>query len=92
MIRQTTVTAFSATVAARSGCTSGKALPLQPGLTVLSEDLRCVGFHGGADKRIPKKFVCFDCRVQADENWDLIMVHDLHPQMMARYRDLALFR
>ncbi|KAJ3480231.1 hypothetical protein NLI96_g8494 [Meripilus lineatus] len=51
----------------------------------------CMGYH--SSKHAEKtRFVCFDCRVRADENWDLIMVHDLHPRMMERFRDLALFR
>ncbi|KAF7792377.1 hypothetical protein EIP86_003414 [Pleurotus ostreatoroseus] len=33
--------------------------------------------------------VACECGVS---NWDLIMVHDLHPRMMAKFRDLALFR
>ena len=51
-----------------------------------------MGYHEDTDTRIPEKFVCFDCRVRADQNWDLIMIHDLHPRMMDKYRDLALFR
>ncbi|KAI0081208.1 HORMA-domain-containing protein [Panus rudis PR-1116 ss-1] len=52
----------------------------------------CMGFHDAKDNRIPNEFICFDCRVKADQNWDLIMVHDLYPQMMERFRGLALFR
>ncbi|KAI0934776.1 hypothetical protein AcW1_006192 [Taiwanofungus camphoratus] len=52
----------------------------------------CMGYHSAKDKRVPSNFVCFDCRVRADQNWDLIMVHDLHPRMMARFRDLAIMR
>nr|QHB50184.1 meiosis-specific protein hop1 [Sparassis latifolia] len=52
----------------------------------------CMGFHSAQDERIPAVFVCFDCRVRADKNWDLIMVHDLYPRMLARFRDLAIFR
>ncbi|CAL1707531.1 unnamed protein product [Somion occarium] len=52
----------------------------------------CMGYHNAHDKNMPLTFVCFDCRVRADQNWDLIMVHDLYPRMMERFRDLALFR
>ena len=51
-----------------------------------------MGYHCASSKKIPSKFNCFDCRVRADRNWDLIMVHDLHPRMMDKFRDLALFR
>ncbi|PCH37883.1 hypothetical protein WOLCODRAFT_96043 [Wolfiporia cocos MD-104 SS10] len=52
----------------------------------------CMGFHSAKDERIPATFICFDCRVKADQNWDLIVVHDLYPRMIARFRDLAIFR
>ncbi|KAJ3558173.1 hypothetical protein NM688_g1079 [Phlebia brevispora] len=52
----------------------------------------CMGYHSGIASDLPEKFICFDCRVRADQNWDLIMVHNLHPRMMAKFRDLALFR
>lgn len=52
---------------------------------------RCMGYHSSRGVK-NMKFVCFDCRVRADQNWDLIMVHDLYPTMMERFRDLALFR
>ncbi|EED82474.1 predicted protein [Postia placenta Mad-698-R] len=52
----------------------------------------CMGYHSAKDSCIPTQFICFDCRVKADENWDLIMVHDLYPRMIARFRDLAIFR
>ncbi|KAH9952085.1 HORMA domain-containing protein [Amylocystis lapponica] len=52
----------------------------------------CMGYHSAKDERIPAAFICFDCRVRADQNWDLIMVHDLHPRMMARFRDVAIMR
>ncbi|KZT26606.1 hypothetical protein NEOLEDRAFT_1062776 [Neolentinus lepideus HHB14362 ss-1] len=49
-------------------------------------------YHSSKDKRLPEKFLCFDCRVRADQNWDLIVVHDLYPSMIAKFKDLALFR
>ncbi|KAI0822740.1 HORMA-domain-containing protein [Trametes gibbosa] len=52
----------------------------------------CMGYHSAQDHRVPAKFVCFDCRVKADRNWDLIVVHDLYPRMIARFRDLAIQR
>ncbi|CDO73614.1 hypothetical protein BN946_scf185014.g84 [Trametes cinnabarina] len=54
--------------------------------------LWCMGYHSAQDHRIPSKFICFDCRVRADRNWDLIVVHDLYPRMMARFKDLAIQR
>ncbi|TFY60425.1 hypothetical protein EVJ58_g5155 [Rhodofomes roseus] len=52
----------------------------------------CMGFRSAKDKRLPARFVCFDCRVKADQNWELIVVHDLYPRMMERFKDLAIFR
>ncbi|KAI0672868.1 HORMA-domain-containing protein [Trametes maxima] len=54
--------------------------------------LWCMGYHSAQDPRIPSKFICFDCRVKADRNWDLIVVHDLYPRMIARFKDLAIQR
>ncbi|KAI0333593.1 HORMA-domain-containing protein [Cubamyces sp. BRFM 1775] len=54
--------------------------------------LWCMGYHSAQDHRIPSKFICFDCRVKADRNWDLIVVHDLYPRMIARFKDLAIQR
>lgn len=51
-----------------------------------------MGYHSGQSEQLPTKFICFDCRVRADRNWDLIVVHGLHTPMMERFRDLALFR
>ncbi|KAI0699230.1 HORMA domain-containing protein [Cytidiella melzeri] len=52
----------------------------------------CMGYHSARAENMPDQFICFDCRVRADQNWDLIMVHNLHPRMMEKFRDLALFR
>ncbi|TFK94784.1 HORMA-domain-containing protein [Polyporus arcularius HHB13444] len=54
--------------------------------------LWCMGYHCAQDTRLPAKFICFDCRVKADRNWDLIVVHDLYPRMIARFRTLAIQR
>ncbi|KAI0748495.1 HORMA domain-containing protein [Daedaleopsis nitida] len=54
--------------------------------------LWCMGYHSAKDPRIPSRFICFDCRVKADRNWDLIVVHDLYPRMIARFKDLAIQR
>ncbi|EIW60264.1 uncharacterized protein TRAVEDRAFT_119861 [Trametes versicolor FP-101664 SS1] len=54
--------------------------------------LWCMGFHSAQDQRVPSEFICFDCRVKADRNWDLIVVHDLYPRMIAKFRDLAIQR
>ncbi|KAH9901464.1 HORMA domain-containing protein [Cubamyces lactineus] len=54
--------------------------------------LWCMGYHSAQDHRIPSKFICFDCRVKADRNWDLIVIHDLYPRMIAKFKDLAIQR
>ncbi|KAF7322313.1 HORMA domain-containing protein [Mycena chlorophos] len=51
----------------------------------------CMGFHSAQDQRLPEDFVCFDCRVHADNSWELIKV-DLYPKMLSNFKDLALFR
>ncbi|CAK5265207.1 unnamed protein product, partial [Mycena citricolor] len=51
----------------------------------------CMGFHSPADSRIPEDFTCFDCRARADNSWELIQL-DLYPQMLSKFKDLALFR
>ncbi|KAJ7217029.1 HORMA domain-containing protein [Mycena pura] len=48
-------------------------------------------FHSTKDGRIPEEFVCFDCRLRADNSWELIKV-DLYPKMLSKFKDLALFR
>lgn len=48
-------------------------------------------YHSTEDKRLPSKFLCFDCRVRADPYWELIK-DDLYPMMTAKFKDLALFR
>ncbi|KAG9226586.1 hypothetical protein CCMSSC00406_0006189 [Pleurotus cornucopiae] len=40
----------------------------------------CMGYHSAQDQRMPKKFVCFDCRLRGDPNWELIQV-DLYPRI-----------
>ncbi|KAI0092965.1 HORMA domain-containing protein [Irpex rosettiformis] len=52
----------------------------------------CMGYHTAQAKNIPENYTCFDCQVRADRNWDLILVHNLHPRMMDKFKDLALFR
>lgn len=48
-------------------------------------------YHSTKDPRMPPKFICFDCRVHVDVNWELIR-HDLYPRMRSKFKDLALFR
>ncbi|KAF9446336.1 HORMA-domain-containing protein [Macrolepiota fuliginosa MF-IS2] len=48
-------------------------------------------YHSIRDKRIPARFICFDCRLRADVSWELIKT-DLYPRLMSKHRDLALFR
>ncbi|THH27739.1 hypothetical protein EUX98_g6459 [Antrodiella citrinella] len=52
----------------------------------------CMGYHNSDQLQGDTTFICFDCRVRADQHWDLIMLHDLYPRIMDRFRDLALFR
>lgn len=78
-------------VIARSGFTRGRsfrALRCQR----VERSPRCMGFHSARDQRMPARFICFDCRVRADQNWELIVLHDLYPRMMERFIDLAIFR
>lgn len=51
-----------------------------------------MGYHAIDQVQGDASFVCFDCRVKADQNWDIIALHDLYPRMMERFRSLALFR
>lgn len=53
--------------------------------------LKSLRFHSTQDKRIPSKFICFDCRIRGDLNWDLIWPK-LYPSLLSKHRDLALFR
>ncbi|KAF4608196.1 DNA binding protein [Pleurotus pulmonarius] len=48
-------------------------------------------YQSAQDQRMPKKFVCFDCRLRGDPNWELIQV-DLYPRMISNFRELATFR
>lgn len=48
-------------------------------------------YHSIKDQRIPAKFICFDCRIRADSNWDLIKI-DLYPKVISKLKELALFR
>ncbi|KAG1759978.1 HORMA domain-containing protein [Suillus occidentalis] len=51
----------------------------------------CMGYHGARDKRLPVQFICFDCRLRGSHEWDII-TGKIHADMIARYKDLALFR
>lgn len=51
----------------------------------------CMGYHGAQDKRLPVQFICFDCRLRGSHEWDII-AGKIHADMIARYKDLALFR
>lgn len=44
------------------------------------------------DPRIPTVFTCFNCRIRADKNWAMIAVNDLLPNMVSKFKDIALFR
>ncbi|KAJ7050454.1 HORMA domain-containing protein [Mycena amicta] len=54
---------------------------------VIEQSLQRPRFHSVKDVRIPEECTCFDCRVHADNSWELIKV-DLYPKML----NLALFR
>ncbi|KAG2036479.1 HORMA domain-containing protein [Suillus americanus] len=51
----------------------------------------CMGYHGAQDKRLPSQFMCLDCRLRGSHEWDII-TGPIHADMIARYKDLALFR
>ncbi|KAG1741980.1 HORMA domain-containing protein [Suillus lakei] len=40
---------------------------------------------------LPGQFICFDCRLRGSHEWDII-AGKIHADMVARYKDLALFR
>ncbi|EGN95602.1 hypothetical protein SERLA73DRAFT_162415 [Serpula lacrymans var. lacrymans S7.3] len=48
-------------------------------------------YHSPDDVRLPSQFVCFDCRLRAGRDWDII-AGKLHTDMITRYKDIALFR
>ncbi|TCD71215.1 DNA binding protein [Steccherinum ochraceum] len=52
----------------------------------------CMGYHGAEEVEGDFEFMCFDCRVHADKNWELIKLHDFYPRMMQRYQDVAVLR
>ncbi|EGO21133.1 hypothetical protein SERLADRAFT_441512 [Serpula lacrymans var. lacrymans S7.9] len=56
-----------------------------------SDAIRCLGYHSPDDVRLPSQFVCFDCRLRAGRDWDII-AGKLHTDMITRYKDIALFR
>ncbi|KIY50793.1 HORMA-domain-containing protein [Fistulina hepatica ATCC 64428] len=51
----------------------------------------CMGYHSVTDQRLPAQFVCFECRVRADNHWELIKT-TIYPQMLVKFQALALFR
>ncbi|KAG2135217.1 HORMA domain-containing protein [Suillus bovinus] len=51
----------------------------------------CLSYHGAQDKRLPAQFICFDCRLRDSHLWDII-AGKIHADIIARYKDLALFR
>ncbi|OAX34543.1 DNA-binding protein [Rhizopogon vinicolor AM-OR11-026] len=51
----------------------------------------CMGYHGARDTRLPVQFICLDCRLRGSHDWDVI-AGNIHADMIARYKDLALFR
>lgn len=53
--------------------------------------MQLIRYHGARDKRLPVQFICFDCRLRGSHEWDII-TGKIHADMIARYKDLALFR
>ncbi|KAF7966376.1 hypothetical protein HWV62_38893 [Athelia sp. TMB] len=49
-------------------------------------------YHSKQDKRLPKAFNCFECRIRQDRNWAMLSVNDLLPDLRERFGRLALFR
>ena len=49
-------------------------------------------YHNARDKRIPKSYQCFDCRIRSDKNWDLIVMRDQHLVLISDFKDFAIFR
>ncbi|KAG9312996.1 hypothetical protein JVU11DRAFT_6434 [Chiua virens] len=54
-------------------------------------DARLELFHDLQDKRLPSKFICFDCRLRRSPEWDFI-AQKTHADIIVRFKDLALFR
>ncbi|KAH7908764.1 HORMA domain-containing protein [Hygrophoropsis aurantiaca] len=50
----------------------------------------CTGFHKVGDRRLPKQFHCFGCRLRRRNDWDLILADSA--DIISRYKDLAIFR
>lgn len=61
-------------------------------LFVSSADIASTRYHSAQDKSLPEYFTCFDCRVRADKNWELIELHELYPRMITKFKEVALFR
>lgn len=49
-------------------------------------------YHSALDKRIPKSYQCFDCRIRSDKSWDLIVMRDQHFVLISDFKDMAIFR
>jgi len=52
---------------------------------------RGLRYHGARDIRLPAQFICLDCRLRGSHDWDII-AGNIHADIIARYKDLALFR
>ncbi|KAF8637324.1 hypothetical protein AX17_002826 [Amanita inopinata Kibby_2008] len=53
--------------------------------------LWCMGYHSVKDRRIPTRFICFDCRLRADLSWELVKI-DLYPKILSKFQELVTFR
>ncbi|KAF9526943.1 HORMA domain-containing protein [Crepidotus variabilis] len=51
----------------------------------------CMGFHSAKDPRMPKKFICFDCRAKASVDWDFIKM-SIYPRTLEKFCELTIFR
>ena len=52
---------------------------------------RCHGYHSDEDPRLPETFKCFECRLRGDPAIGLFSERKIL-EMIAKYKDLALFR
>ena len=52
---------------------------------------RCHGYHSEGDQRLPETFRCFECRLRGDPAIGLFSERKVL-EMIAKYKDLALFR